>query len=176
MAIRDMTAEDLIGSAETSLRLMRSADDVERLRGFAALQAIYGEMMDRHRARFNFLAATPLSGLAKTIADAMWDEAGNRMGGPRTAADAVIAAGWRQSEILTEPATTRIPPMWGLCLIDPSGKYGPHKTFYEYGETAPAAVASALARYDVAGTAVDPDRPPFLATAAQEIPRRSEEN
>jgi len=44
-----------------------------------------------------------------------------------------------------------VPPMWALWLIDPSGKYGPHKYFAEHGETIDDAYASALARYQPAG-------------------------
>jgi hypothetical protein len=67
-----------------------------------------------------------------------------------------------------EPADARmLPPMWGLWLLDPSGKYGRHKPFYEHAETAEAAVASAIARYQVSGVTVDPIRKPFLAQEAR---------
>jgi len=37
--------------------------------------------------------------------------------------------------------------MWGLWLIDPSGKYGPNKVFAEHGDTAEEAFASCASRY-----------------------------
>lgn len=57
----------------------------------------------------------------------------------------------------------RRPPMWGLWLIDPSGKYGAHKPFMEHGESAEAALKSALARYRVQGATGDPTRKPFMS-------------
>lgn len=59
------------------------------------------------------------------------------------------------------------PPMWGIYLEDPTGKYGPHKEFYEHGETLTDAEASTLARYRSPGTTIDSSRPGFLAQAAR---------
>ncbi|KQO98576.1 hypothetical protein [Leifsonia sp. Leaf264] len=63
----------------------------------------------------------------------------------------------------------RRPPMWGLTLIDPSGKYGQHNAFVEFGETAEEAMASAIGRYRPAGgghAAADPANPPYLMSPA----------
>lgn len=59
------------------------------------------------------------------------------------------------------------PPMWGLWLNDPSGKYGQHKVFAEYGETADAAYDSAIARYGVRGVSRDASRLPFVINPAR---------
>ena len=63
----------------------------------------------------------------------------------------------------------RLPPMYGITLIDPSGRYGTHKLFCEHGESAADAEASAIARYRVSGTTVDPAHPTRLVGTAQEI-------
>jgi hypothetical protein len=64
----------------------------------------------------------------------------------------------------------RVPPMWGIWLIDPSGKYGPHKVFAEYGETADDAFNSCAARYRPGGADVtlDPELKPYLINPARE--------
>lgn len=63
----------------------------------------------------------------------------------------------------------RLPPMYGITLIDPSGVYGTHKMFCEHGESAENAEASALRRYRVPGTRVDPGHPTRLVGPAQEV-------
>lgn len=62
--------------------------------------------------------------------------------------------------------STYRPPMWGLWLKDPSGKYGVHKVFAEYGETADAAYDSAIRRYAVPGVTRDPSRLPYIINPA----------
>lgn len=61
------------------------------------------------------------------------------------------------------------PPMWGLWLKDPSGKYGLHKVWAEYGETADAAYDSAIRRYAVPGVTRDPSRLPFIINPARGV-------
>lgn len=58
--------------------------------------------------------------------------------------------------------TITIPKMWGLWLHDPSGKYGPHKAFFEHGNTAEEAYASAIARYNVENVTIDTTQEPFV--------------
>jgi hypothetical protein len=62
-----------------------------------------------------------------------------------------------------------LPPMWGLWLVDPSGKYGRHKVFAQTGETADEAFALAAARYrPVAGPIeLDPDGRHFIINPAR---------
>jgi len=62
-----------------------------------------------------------------------------------------------------------IPPMWGLWLNDPSGKYGPHKVFAQYGETADEAYDMAIARYREPGVTRDESRRPFIINPAREV-------
>jgi hypothetical protein len=67
---------------------------------------------------------------------------------------------------------TRIPPTWGVWLLDPSGKYGPHKVFAEHGETAADAATSAIARYKPNGGGVctlDAAGEPYMINPARLI-------
>lgn len=59
------------------------------------------------------------------------------------------------------------PPMWGLWLNDPSGKYGPDKPFFEHGWSAEEAYVSALATYAVDGVTIDESRDPFILNPAK---------
>jgi hypothetical protein len=179
VTIAALPESELLDLAEHGIRQMRSEDTLDRLQGLNLFKMIHNELMDRHRANHNFAAPAPLSGLAETIADAMWDEAGNRIGGPRTAAEAVLAAGYTKDEDDgTQPLSRRRPPMWAVWLIDPSGKYGKKgrtgKAFFEYGETAAAAELTAIARYRVPGTTIDPEHPSLLASVAIKLPERTE--
>jgi hypothetical protein len=176
MAVVDMTEADLIDFAEHALSQMRNTDPLERIFGLSAFQMFYNEIMDRHRATGNYAEVAPLTGLAEVIAGAMWDANGNRIGGPRTAADAVLAAGWKKvMDDPLAPVSRRVPPMWGIWLIDPSGKYGAAsgKVFHEHGETAADAERSALARYRVRGVVIDPERSTYLSAAATDRPERT---
>lgn len=51
------------------------------------------------------------------------------------------------------------PPMWGLWLIDPSGKYGwPHKVFAMTGDTAEEAFRATQASYKPFGKQIELDQ------------------
>lgn len=91
MSIREMSKDDLLDLATASIGRMRSEDYLETLMGLSGLRTVTYELVDRSQSGKNFLPNLPLSGLAEVIADAMWDASGNRIGGPRIAAEAVEA-------------------------------------------------------------------------------------
>ena len=91
MSLREMAKDDLLDLAAASIDRMRTDDYLETLMGLSSLRMVTYELVDRSQSGKNFLPNLPLSGLAEVIADAMWDANGNRIGGPRIAAEAVEA-------------------------------------------------------------------------------------
>lgn len=89
MSLEQLPIDDLLDLADSSIARMRQEEELEKLMGLSSLQQIVNVIVDRQRSTQSFLVPPPPSDLAKVIADAMWDENSNRVGGPRTAAAAV---------------------------------------------------------------------------------------
>ncbi|WP_159601603.1 hypothetical protein [Agromyces humi] len=91
MNLHALSFDDLAVAVRGEAHRLGSGIPVDRTVALSNLRALVAELTDREHAGVSFAESAPLDGLAEVIADAMWDRAGNRIGGPRAAADAVEA-------------------------------------------------------------------------------------